>query len=56
METCDRQNGAVFGKVGYVTESDPRFESSSVPAGARRIQLMIRNKSRHKDAKGWGYA
>ncbi len=48
--------GAVFGKVGLLTQDDPGFTSSAVPAGARRYQLMIRDKEKGKDTNGWVYA
>ncbi len=48
--------GAVFGKVGLLTQDDPSFTSSAVPAGARRYQLMIRDKEKGKDTNGWVYA
>lgn len=48
--------GAVFGKVGLLTQDDPSFTSSAVPAGARRYQLMIRDKVKGKDTNGWVYA
>ncbi|MDI1226891.1 MAG: cytochrome P460 family protein [bacterium] len=48
--------GAVFGKVGLLTQDDPSFTSSAVPAGARRYQLMIRDKEKGKGTNGWAYA
>lgn len=48
--------GSIFGKVGVATEDDPYFISSSVPSGAVRYQLMIKNSNRHKETNGWGYA
>ena len=48
--------GAVFGKVGLLTQEDPSFTSSAVPAGTRRYQLMIRDKDKGKDTNGWVYA
>ncbi len=52
----DYPDGAVFGKVGVKTVADSLFESSVVPAGARRYQLMVRDKKKYKDHAGWGYA
>ncbi|MBC7713824.1 MAG: cytochrome P460 family protein [Rhizobacter sp.] len=52
----DYPDGAVFGKVGLMTGADPLFESSLVPMGARRYQLMVRNKNKYKEQNGWGYA
>lgn len=52
----DYPDGAVFGKVGVRTGHDPLFESSLVPMGARRYQLMVRNKKKYKEQSGWGYA
>lgn len=54
--TNDYPDGAVIGKVGVRTLPDPLFISSSVPMGARRYQLMVRNKEKFKDTGGWGYA
>lgn len=52
----DYPEGAAFGKVGVQTGHDPLFESSLVPNGARRYQLMVRNKRKYKEQSGWGYA
>lgn len=52
----DYPDGAVFGKVGLLTQEDPSFTSSAVPAGARRYQLMIRDKEKGKETNGWVYA
>ena len=52
----DYPDGAVFGKIGVRTGQDPLFESSLVPHGARRYQLMVRNKKKYKEHNGWGYA
>lgn len=49
-------DGAIFGKVGLVTEADPAFPSSAVPSGAKRFQLMLYNKTKFKSTQGWGYA
>lgn len=54
--TKDYPDGSVFAKVGIKTLDDPAFISSAVPAGARRYQLMVRNKQKHTDTDGWGYA
>ena len=52
----DYPDGSVFGKVGMATEVDPSFPSSKVPSGAKRYQLMVRDKKKYKDSDGWGYA
>lgn len=52
----DYPDGAVFAKIGIITEEDEMFPSSSIPSGAKRYQLMVRNKKKHKDDDGWGYA
>ena len=49
-------DGAVFAKTGIHTSSDPQFESSVVPRGIRRYQLMVKNKKTYKTTGGWGYA
>lgn len=48
--------GSVFLKVGIKTQDDPSFTSSAVPSGARRFQLMVKNKKKHSGTDGWGYA
>lgn len=52
----DFPDGAIFGKVGLASREDPAFPSSLVPAGSRRYQLMVKNKKKHADTAGWGYA
>ena len=52
----DYPDGAIFGKLGFLTEEDPGFTSSKVPSGVRRYQLMVRNKKKHASDQGWGYA
>lgn len=52
----DYPDGAVFIKIGVATEDDPAFISSSVPLGAKRYQIMLRNRARYVDTDGWGYA
>lgn len=49
-------DGAVFAKIAAATETDSAFPSSLQPSKTRRYQFMVRNKSRHKDTDGWGYA
>jgi hypothetical protein len=49
-------DGAIFAKVGLVTEKDPAFPSSEVPAGAKRYQFMIRDTKKYASTRGWGYA
>lgn len=55
-KNIDYPDGSVFIKTGYITEDDPLFFSSAVPSGALRIQVMVRDKNRYKEQKGWGYA
>ncbi len=52
----DYPDGAVFAKIALATHDDPEFKASVVPGGVRRYQLMVRNKIRHPDTGGWGYA
>jgi len=52
----DYSDGAIFGKVGLITEKDPAFTSSLVPSGTKRFQLMVKNKKKYKETDGWGYA
>jgi len=49
-------DGAVFAKIGIMTQEDPAFISSVVPSGAKRYQLMVMDSKKHKSTDGWGYA
>lgn len=49
-------DGAAFGKIGFIAESDPSFPSSLAPTGTRRFQIMYKNKKAYKNSDGWGYA
>ncbi|MBU6235615.1 MAG: cytochrome P460 family protein [Alphaproteobacteria bacterium] len=49
-------DGAVFAKIAIVTQEDPAFPSSAVPAGSRRYQLMVKDSKKHTETNGWGYA
>ena len=49
-------DGAVFAKVGLMSEKDPAFPSSIVPSGAKRYQFMVKNSKKYESTKGWGYA
>lgn len=49
-------DGAVFAKIGAVTNEDSQFPSSAVPSGARRFQFMVKDKKKYKSTGGWGYA
>ena len=49
-------DGAVFAKIGIMTEEDPGFTSSVVPSSARRYQLMVMDHKKHAATDGWGYA
>lgn len=48
--------GSVFAKVGIKTGVDPAFNSSIVPNGTRRFQLMVKDSNKYKETDGWGYA
>ena len=52
----DYPEGAVFAKIGFVSEEDPVFPNSAVPSGAKRVQFMVRNKKKFVETDGWGYA
>lgn len=52
----DYPDGAVFAKIGIMTREDPGFTSSKVPAGASRVQFMVRDKAKYISTDGWGYA
>lgn len=52
----DYPDGAVFAKIGFVTEEDSAFQSSRVPSGALRYQFMVRDKKKYAATGGWGYA
>ena len=51
----DYPEGAVFAKIGFISEADPAFQSSVVPAGAKRYQFMVRDKKKFAATDGWGY-
>jgi len=55
-KSTDYPDGAVFAKIGILTAEDPAFTSSAVPSGARRFQLMVRDKKKFTETNGWGYA
>ncbi len=48
-------DGAIFTKIGFHTTSDPQFESSTVPVGVSRYQVMVKNKTKYTDTGGWGF-
>src|ERR1035437_2450819 len=54
--SADYPDGAVFAKIGFMTEEDPAFKSSRVPSGALRYQFMVRDKKKYATTGGWGYA
>ncbi|MGZ3721491.1 MAG: cytochrome P460 family protein [Bdellovibrionales bacterium] len=54
--STDYPDGAVFAKIGFMTEEDPAFKSSRVPSGALRYQFMVRDKKKYATTGGWGYA
>lgn len=56
QEGGEYPDGAIFGKIGMITEDDPAFTSSAVPSGARRYQLMVKDKKKWAETDGWGYA
>lgn len=49
-------DGAVFAKIGAMSQDDPEFLSSKIPAGAVRFQFMVRDQKKYADTGGWGYA
>ena len=49
-------DGAIFAKIGFISQEDPAFPSSEVPRGARRFQFMVRDKQKFESTSGWGYA
>lgn len=49
-------DGSVLAKTGFYTGSDPQFESSILPRGLRRYQLMVKDKKKYSSTNGWGYA
>lgn len=49
-------DGAVFGKVSYLLESDFVFPSSLVPGKVQRYQIMVKNRKAYPNSDGWGYA
>lgn len=55
-ESADFPDGAVFAKIGFMTEEDPLFKSSRVPSGTLRYQIMVRDRAKYASTGGWGYA
>lgn len=55
-KSTDYPDGAVFAKIGMMTEDDPDFTSSAVPSGVKRYQFMVRDRKKFPDTQGWGYA
>lgn len=55
-ESSNYPNGAIFGKVSFVTGQDPSYLSSVMPMAPSRVQLMVRDKIKYKNSNGWGYA
>ncbi len=55
-KSADYPDGAVFAKIGMMTEDDPDFTSSAVPSGVKRYQFMVRDRKKFPDTQGWGYA
>lgn len=49
-------DGAMFGKVAYLTEQDPSFPSSRQPISTMRYQFMLKDQKKYKETNGWGYA
>lgn len=54
--SSDFPDGAVFAKIGFMTEEDPAFKSSRVPSGTLRYQIMVRDRVKYGSTGGWGYA
>lgn len=54
--TTDYPDGAIFAKIGFITNEDPAFVSSEVPSGTKRYQFMVRDKKKYAATGGWGYA
>jgi hypothetical protein len=48
--------GSVFAKIGIKTNRDPLFYSSIAPSGAKRVQFMVKNNNKSKDASVWTFA
>ncbi len=48
-------DGSVFAKTGIHTGVDDQFESSVIPKGIRRYQLMVKDKKKYSTSGGWGY-
>ncbi len=48
-------DGAMFGKVAFLTEEDPQFPNSFEAIDFTRLQLMEKDRKRFKETDGWGY-
>jgi len=51
----DYPKGAIFAKIGILSQDDPKFPSSKEPTGAKRFQFMIRDAKKFSETDGWGY-
>lgn len=49
-------DGAMLGKVAFLTKKDLVFTSSAVPSESRRYQLMLKDQKKYAQSQGWGYA
>ena len=52
----DYPDGAIFAKTAYLLEHDGSFPASLVPSQVTRYQFMFRNKIKHSETGGWGFA
>jgi hypothetical protein len=48
-------DGAMFGKVAFMTKEDSAFPNSLEPVAFTRVQLMRKDSKKYKDSNGWGY-
>lgn len=48
--------GSILVKVGYSVKENPDWNTSIEPDVLKRVEYMIKDSVRFKDAYGWGYA
>lgn len=48
--------GSAFGKIAWNVQPDPLFPNSLQPTRVHRLQLMVMDRAKYPDSRGWGYA
>ena len=53
--SLDFPDGAMFGKLAFLTEADPQFPNSFEPMNFTRLQIMVKNRLKFRKTNGWSY-